>query len=137
MKLLAAAAALVAVSIAQPASAVTIDLDWEVDIGTSNDASISVGDTVRWTWTDTNTHNVRATAGPETYDSDFLTGSGTTFSHTFTQVGDSDYQCDVHGSASMSGTITVPEPSSVVQLMSGILGLIALNLRRRRRLARR
>ena len=40
---------------------------------------------------------------------------------------------DTHDYSVQGQRYTVPEPSSVVQLMSGILGLLALNLRRRHR----
>ena len=100
-------AALVAVSIAQPASAVTVDLDWFTDIGTSNDASISVDDTVRWTLVGGATHTVESSSGPTSFASGFIQGAGTIFSYTFEEAGTWEYFCDVHGVGSMSGTITV------------------------------
>ena len=48
----------------------------------------------------------------ETFDSGVLTGQGTQFTYTFTQVGENPYDCVVHP-ATMFGTITVEEVMSV------------------------
>ena len=115
MKLLAAAAALVAIILAQPATAgPTVDLDWDIGVGPSLDATIEVGDTVRWTWTDPLPHTVESSSGPTSFNSGLLTGLGQTFSYTFNQTGDWDYLCGVHGPAAMGGTITVVEPVSAL-----------------------
>lgn len=104
----------VAALIASMATAqTTFDLDWFVGVP-SNDVSITVapGDTVRWTWTDEVPHSVTSESGSqEDFDSGILTGSGTQFSYTFTQVGVNDYKCDVH--SNMEGTITVEDIASV------------------------
>ncbi len=88
----------------------THNLDWFTGIGSSVDLTIETGDTVIWTWTDPN-HTVENVVGSsvETFSSGFLAPTGSTFSHTFTLVGDNDYLCGVHGANSMSGTITVEE----------------------------
>jgi hypothetical protein len=88
----------------------THNLDWFAGIGSNVDLTIETGDTVIWTWTSSN-HTVENVPGSsvETFDSGFLAPSGSTFSHTFTVIGDNDYLCGIHGAASMSGTITVTE----------------------------
>ncbi len=91
----------------------TFDLNWFVGINNSQ-ASITVGtgDTVRWTWTDEVPHSVTSkSSSQENFDSGILTGSGTQFSYTFTQVGINEYKCDVH--SDMEGTITVEQTMSV------------------------
>jgi len=91
----------------------TFDIDWEVGVnGSAASATVEPGDTVRWTWTDTLPHSVTSESGSqEDFDSGILTGLGTEYSFTFTQVGTNDYICDVH--SNMFGTITVEEVLSV------------------------
>lgn len=86
----------------------THHLDWAMGMGTNVDLTIVSGDTVMWTWTSPN-HTVENVPGSsvETFNSGFLGPVGSTFSYTFTVVGDNDYFCGIHGAASMSGTITV------------------------------
>ncbi len=89
--------------------AATVDLDWCLSGcgGPNINATISVGDTVRWTWTDSLSHTVDSVTGPATFSSGLRTGVGSQFSQTFTQAGTSRYECVVHGIGSMGGTITV------------------------------
>lgn len=90
----------------QAAHAATIDLNWQ--IGTHHGiTTIEVGDTVRWTWTDSFAHTVTSTGN---FDSGALTGNGTQYSFTFNSVGMFDYFCGVHGVQNMSGTIEVEQP---------------------------
>ncbi|WP_296311831.1 T9SS type A sorting domain-containing protein [Winogradskyella sp. UBA3174] len=88
----------------------THNLNWERNVtGTGTaDLTIETGDTVIWTWLDAN-HTVENVAGSsvETFTSGFLGPVGSTYSYTFTVVGDNDYFCGVHGAGSMSGKITV------------------------------
>ncbi len=86
----------------------TYDLDWAIGInGEAASLTIEVGDTVRWTWTDTLPHTVTSEAGSqETFDSGTITGNGQQYSYTFTQEGINDYLCIFHP-ATMFGTITV------------------------------
>ena len=91
----------------------TYQLDWGFNINGAN-ASLTIeqGDTVEWTWIDTGQHNVVNTANAvETFDSGLLQGVGTTFSHTFTEIGVNDYECSPHNS-NMFGAITVTAPAS-------------------------
>lgn len=90
----------------------TFDISWVLNVGPA-DLTIDQGDTVRWTWGDGIPHSVTSLPGStESFDSGIQTGMGFEFSYTFTQVGDNDYQCDVHP-ANMFGTITVEEILSV------------------------
>ena len=85
----------------------TYDLDWYAGAGTNVNATINIGDTVRWTWTSPN-HTVTSLPGStETFDSGFLGPIGSTWSYTFTKAGTNPYYCEIHGAGSMSGTITV------------------------------
>ncbi|MBR9915044.1 MAG: T9SS type A sorting domain-containing protein [Algicola sp.] len=95
----------------------THNLDWFAGMGSSVDLTIDVGDTVMWTWTSPN-HTVENVSGSsvETFNSGFLGPTGSTYSYTFTVVGDNDYFCGVHGAGSMSGTITVEDNLSVDDL---------------------
>lgn len=95
-------------------SAATIDLNWKTNTH-HGITEINVGDQVCWTWTDSFTHSV--TSGVSNvpdglFDSGFIAGLETQFCHTFNDVGDFPYFCEIHGSASMDGTIRVLEPDS-------------------------
>ena len=74
---------LAALLFAFPASASTVDLEWHVGVGTTNNATINVGDTVRWTWTGALPHTVETSSGPTSFNSGVLSGVGQTFSYTF------------------------------------------------------
>ena len=85
----------------------TYDLNWFTGIGSNVDLTIDIGDTVKWTWTNSN-HTVTSLPGSvETFDSGQLIPSGSTYSYTFTLEGANPYYCAIHGASSMSGTITV------------------------------
>ena len=91
----------------------TFDINWEVgSSGAAASATVAPGDTVRWTWTDALPHSVTSESNAQqAFDSGILTGMGTQFSFTFTEVGTNDYRCDVH--SNMTGTITVEEVLTV------------------------
>jgi plastocyanin len=85
----------------------THDLDWDTNVGTSLDVAIDVGDTVRWTWTDTFNHSVFSSSGSEGgFDSGFKQGINLIYEKMFTKVEANPYICGVHTST-MGGTITV------------------------------
>ena len=92
----------------------THDLNWFTGIGNNVDLTIETGDTVRWTWTSPN-HTVENVPGSsvETFGSGVIAPINSTWSYTFTVVGDNDYFCGVHGASSMSGTITVQDNLSL------------------------
>jgi plastocyanin len=93
----------------------THDLNWKTNsLSPTTDLTIDVGDTVKWTWTDTFPHTVENDAGStETFDSGTKTGLGQTYSYTFSVIGTNPYFCGIHGAGSMSGTITVQTPLGV------------------------
>ena len=81
----------------------TYNFDWSY--GTPDQQiEIEVGDTVNWTWTGSGSHNLIVTSGVETFDSGYHT-AGWEFSHTFNEVGVTDYTCTPHDD--MYGTVTV------------------------------
>ncbi|HEX5004294.1 MAG TPA: plastocyanin/azurin family copper-binding protein [Gemmatimonadales bacterium] len=81
---------------------------------TSNPAidTIPAGSKVRWTWVNpgpVGTHNIRPTLGsPNFPGSADLSGTGTTFTTTFTTPGTYDYECTLHVVAfGMRGRVVV------------------------------
>ena len=84
--------------------------------------TISVGDTVRWTW-GSDEHSVTSgDSGSCTADGQFcspdntncdagiLSNTGFVYEHTFTQAGSFSYFCHLHCAAGMTGVITVAPP---------------------------
>ncbi len=66
------------------------------------DITVTVGETVMWTNTDSASHTVTADDG--SFDSGQI-ASGTTFEQAFTRPGTYTYRCTIH--SSMTGTVTV------------------------------
>lgn len=66
----------------------------------------AVGETVTWTWTGNNQHNVTWDTGSPTAS---VTQASGTYQRTFAQAGTYAYHCTIHGSAGsgMHGTIAV------------------------------
>ncbi|MDC7999535.1 T9SS type A sorting domain-containing protein [Aequorivita todarodis] len=104
---------MIALTATMASAQTTFDLDWFVGVPSGNvSITIAPGDTVRWTWTDEVPHSVTSDSGSqEDFDSGILTGSGTQFSYTFTEVGVNPYECDVH--SNMEGVITVDQTTSI------------------------
>ncbi len=72
-------------------------------------STIAVGDTIQWVWVSgvhSTTSGTCTTTCAEDGIWDSGSGSGMTFSHTFTQAGSFPYFCEVHG-AMMQGTVVV------------------------------
>jgi plastocyanin len=70
--------------------------------------TISVGDTVQWTWTGSSQHSVTADDG--SFDSTIRTPPTAPFMHQFNTAGTFVYYCQVHGGpggVGMSGTVIV------------------------------
>jgi plastocyanin len=78
--------------------------------GTKNPAidTVAAGTAVTWTWTNTGStsHSVESEGTPSFTSSQIQTGSGKTYSVTFTTPGTYEYECAVHGAA-MTGRIVV------------------------------
>jgi len=101
----------------QEADAAVIDLNWEVN--THHGVTIiNVGDTVKWTWTDEFTHDVRHDSPTPLFASVIVAAAGNTFQHTFTEPGTFDYLCTIHGAALMDGTILVVGPPDQITDLS-------------------
>ena len=84
---------------------------------TPSSLTIEVGDTVVWTQT-SGTHNVNGSistfsSNPDSFGNGDPSSSAWTYFYEFTIAGDYTYQCDPHIS-SMTATITVSEPSAVI-----------------------
>lgn len=95
----------------------TVTIDWSfgsnsdvmpATAATNADRTIEVGDTVVWNYYATGTHTVTSEAGStEAWDSGLIaSGTGVTYSKTFTAVGTNAYVCTPHN-GNMYGTITV------------------------------
>jgi plastocyanin len=68
--------------------------------------TVNVGDTVTWEG-DFTTHPLVSGASCGAPDGKFGNGSGSTYSFTFTAPGTYPYNCSVHCTMGMKGTITV------------------------------
>ena len=85
-----------------------------------SELTIEIGDTVTFINT-AGSHNVNGTIGtfpnnPESFGNSV--GSGWTYQHIFSIVGQYDFQCDLHASM-MNGKITVQNTTSAQNLVSG------------------
>jgi plastocyanin len=78
--------------------------------GTQNPAidTVPAGTAVTWTWTNTGStsHSVQSQGTQSFASSQILSGSGKTYTVTFTTPGTYVYDCAVHGSA-MTGRVVV------------------------------
>ncbi len=100
------------------------------NIFTPSDITIFVGETVEWINTG-GFHNVNGTlaaypGNPEGFGNGGASTDAWTFSHTFTEVGLYNYQCDPHAGLGMVGTVTViPVPANdivISEIMYNIPG---------------
>ena len=68
--------------------------------------NVVIGETVTWTWTGSNQHNVTWDTGSPAASATQTSG---TYQRTFSQAGTYEYHCTIHGSAGsgMHGTVTV------------------------------
>ena len=78
---------------------------------TPKDITINSGTTVRWT-NKGGTHNVNGNtsifpSNPASFSSGTPSSSAWTYDFTFIQEGKYEYQCDLHASSGMKGTVTV------------------------------
>jgi|SRR5690349_21353697 plastocyanin len=98
-----------------PAGSVTVGNDGRIVFisahnGSANPAvdTVAVGGTVTWTWTNNQgvSHSIESIGSPAFTSSSIMSGSGQTYSATFTTPGTYQYDCAVHG-PQMTGTIVV------------------------------
>jgi plastocyanin len=85
--------------------------------------TIHVGDTIHWTWNDSDHSTTSVAHIAETWSSGVL-NAGATFNHTFSHVGSFQYYCVIHGqdngngtASGMAGTIVVM-PATAISLTS-------------------
>jgi len=67
---------------------------------------VKMGDTVTWIWDEDDFHTVTSTSPGTPFQSAQMSTIGSTFSHTFTSMGDFPYWCEVH-TTNMQGMIKV------------------------------
>ena len=112
-----------------PPTDVTVEVS--SNVFTPADITIFVGETVEWINTG-GFHNVNGTlatypGNPEGFGNGGPSSDAWTFSHTFTEVGVYDYQCDPHVDFGMVGTVTViPVPANdivISEIMYNIPGV--------------
>jgi plastocyanin len=134
----AAAALFAAPAIAQTTWDVSLSgMNFVFDGQNNTDISliINTGDTVRWTWL-SGFHNV-VSGDPGAPDAGDLFSSGpptgaagTIFEHTFLDLGEFAYHCEIHGSGGMISSVTVvPAPTTAALALP--LALAAASRRRR------
>ncbi|MBL8066681.1 MAG: hypothetical protein JNM34_12620 [Chthonomonadaceae bacterium] len=73
-------------------------------VGVPSDPVIEVGDTIHWVW-NANFHSVTSSTGQSESFASGLINTGSTFDHTFTNIGDFGYYCDLHGSDLGNGQV--------------------------------
>lgn len=89
------------------------EIPWDQGITESTASpTIEIGDTVLWTWTDGSFKTVSSLRnGSESFDSGVLKGSLSSFSHTFTKLGVTEYQND--NNPAMNGKVNVVNKLSI------------------------
>lgn len=90
-----------------PRPAQTFEVNIQGNSFVDGTKTIQKGDAVRWTQKDSNTHTVTANDGSFDSGNMIPVGPTSTFSHTFSTVGEFPYYCEVH--TSMTAKITVVE----------------------------
>lgn len=77
--------------------------------------TITLGDTVKWVWiSGTHTTTSDSTSGPDSWDSP-INQQNPTFSFVIKYPGVHSYYCKFHLSLDMTGTITVVQPTAVIE----------------------
>ena len=134
---------------AGPAGAATVTVnvfDFEFSVNPPGqpvvDPTIRVGDTIRWQFASSGHTSTSVRGIAEQWDSGFVS-AGSTFSHTFRNLGTFEYYCQPHGfdqgngrAGGMAGKVTVmPEPGAAA-LTGFLTAVITLRRPRRARAAR-
>lgn len=94
----------------------TFAADISILVGSGGDrfvpatTNIAVNDRVIWTWAGLN-HNVTSTSTPQAWTASPTKSSGT-FTNVFGAAGSYPYECSIHVSFGMVGSITVTAPNS-------------------------
>lgn len=88
----------------------TLNINWSRTVGNIGTKTISVGDTVTWTISDTAQHTVTSNNNGFT-SSGTLSGSGTTYSIVFNTIGTYQFHCSIH--TNMMGTISVSSTPTI------------------------
>jgi plastocyanin len=90
--------------------------------------SINVNDQVLWTWPSGSfDHNVTSTSSPQAWTPSATQNGLVTFSHTFTAAGTFPYDCTIHASIGMKGSVSVAatvNPPPTVALTSPTNGTV-------------
>ena len=93
----------------------THEITWLMGISQEDaSATIDVGDTVKWTWGEEGMPHSVVSSDPDApgdFGSEIMTGMGSVYEYTFTEVATFDYNCGIH--PTMMGTITVLPTTSV------------------------
>ncbi len=89
------------------------EIPWEPGVNNAvASPTIEVGDAVKWIWSDGSPKSVTSLrGGKEVFDSGVLDGKNAYFSHTFTQLGITEYENEIN--PAMSGKVTVVRKLSV------------------------
>ena len=103
-------ASLISLFLALPALAVDITMGANGNLAFDpKELTVSVGEVVTLTNGDLPPHNFVVDGHPEFSHSDLAFASGDSFTVTFDQAGDYNFQCEPHAGAGMTGIIHVTE----------------------------
>jgi plastocyanin len=117
------AASIAVLALAAPASAGESGVTVGDDFFKETTVRIQPGDSVKWTWTGSDTHTVTANPGQTERFGSKEQGSGT-FSHTFAKRGRFGYHCEIHPTE-MRAVVEVgsaPFPDTTLPRVSGAIG---------------
>ena len=102
-----------------PGHAATTTVSVTNDKFTPSSASISVNDTVLWNWPSGSfDHNVTSTSNTQAWTASPTQNGPVTFSHTFNTAGTYPYECTIHVSLGMVGSVTVAAAANVPPAVS-------------------
>ena len=108
-----------------PLSAAVVNVSVMSDFFSPASITISANDQVEWTWGGSH-HNVTSTSSPQAWTPSATQNAGATFVNTFTTAGTYPYECTIHASFGMKGSVTVnpaSQPPPTVMLTSPTNGM--------------